>query len=537
MPGRFACLLVPRFVVAALLRAEPELRGVPLVVCDAGSRATVLDVSVEAERAGAQRGLTVAQALIRHADLVVRPLDVATLDAARAALLEVGRSVSPLVEDVGGDAEGDASAEQTVRTDGEIVIDVAGLERLFGSPAGIAAALAQRAERIGLPAGVGIADGRATARIAAGVAVRRREAILVAPGGDAAWLASLPLATLSCCARDVDAGRTRSSRQGFAPVVERLARLGVTRCGELAAMPVDEVASRLGKVATRLWYVAAGRDRTPLRPCTVPHEHVEGTRLEYGIASLEALLFVVRGLLERVTARLATASFGCGGLALTLALDDGSRIERAIGVLAPTRDVKTLLLLVRGALEASPPHAAVEAVQVTALPDRPRADQLDLFRPAGPPPARLATTLARLSALCGSERVGRAAPPPGHRPDAFRLLPFETPCGTPTPAPERAELPLVGSCAALALRALRPPRAAQVFVEAGRIAYVRAVGLGGRAVVTSGPWRIDAEWWSESPCRRDYYDVQLSDGGVYRLYRDLDATRPDSTWYVDGCYD
>jgi protein ImuB len=304
-------------------------------------------------------------------------------------------------------------------------------------------------------------------------------------------------------------------------------------------MPVDEVASRLGKVAARLWYVAAGCDRSPLRPCVVPHEHVEGTRLEYGVSSLEALLFVVRGLLDRVVARLATSSLACSGLTLSLALEDGRRIERAIGVLAPTRDVKTLTLLVRSALETAPPHAAIEAVQVTALPDRPRADQLDLFRPAGPPPAQLATTLARLSALCGADKVGRVVPPAGHRPDAFRLVPFP---GGVAPvaaahADDRDRLPLVGSCATLALRALRPPRLAQVFVEAGRIAYVRAAGLGGRAVVTSGPWRIDVEWWTESPCRRDYYDVQLSDGGVYRLYRDLDARRADSSWFVDGCYD
>jgi len=533
MPGRFACLRVPRFLVASLLRAEPELRGVPLVVCDADSRASVLDVSPEAHRVGARPGLTVAQALIRHADLIVRPLDAAALAAARAALLEVARSVSPLVEEVGAGEGADGPAEDDARG-GEVVLDVGGLERLFGSPAGIAAALARRAERVGLAAGVGIADGRATARIAAAAAVARREAMLVAPGEDAAWLATQPLAMLS---RVCEADLAARERRGWAAAVERLARLGVTRCGELAGMPVDEVASRLGKGATQMWYVAAGRDRSPLRPCVVPHEHVEGTRLEYGVGSLEALLFVVRGLLDRVVARLMTASLACGGLTLALELEDGSRVERAIGVLAPTRDVKTLTLLVRSALETAPPHAGVEAVHVVATPDRPRANQLDLFRPAGPAPARLATTLARLAALCGADRVGRAVPPAGHRPDAFGLLPFEGKCGAVTPAAERSELPLVGSCAALALRALRPPRVAQVFVEAGRIAYVRADGFGGRAVVSSGPWRIDAEWWSASPCRRDYYDVQLSDGGVYRLYRDLDAGCTESTWFVDGCYD
>jgi protein ImuB len=565
---RFACLLVPRFAVAAQLRAEPELRGCPLVVCDAGSRAQVVDASPEALRVGAHPGLTVAQALIRHADLVVRPLDVDALEAARAALVDVGRSASPCVELV-GEALQDGAPRRNGATryarggehrlasaasiahearqgstgaaaarlpgaphGGEIVIDALGLDRLFGSPAGIAAALLQRAERVGFGAGagVGLADRRATARIAAGIAVRRGEAVLVPSGEDAAWLAPLPLDALE---HALDATDDGDGRRGFRAAVERLARLGIVRCGEFAAMPIDEVASRLGPASARMWYVAAGRDRSPLRPSVAPPECSEGTRLEYGVSSIEALLFVVRGLLDRVVSRLAVLGLSCGGLTVSLGLEDGSRADRGVGVLAATRDVKTLTMLVRSAIEASPPHAAIESVHVTAIPDRPRADQLDLFRPAGPPPEQLATTLARLAALCGSGRVGRATPPPGHRPDAFVVLPF---------APHDRRPPAASTTdgeqgPALALRAIRPPRAAQVFLEAGSIAYVRAPGLGGRAVVTSGPWRIDAEWWSERPCRRDYYDVQLSDGGVYRLFRDLSATGADASWYVDGCYD
>jgi protein ImuB len=306
-------------------------------------------------------------------------------------------------------------------------------------------------------------------------------------------------------------------------------------------MSADEVASRLGRVAARMRAIASGVDASELRVSTEPHAYVEGTRLEYGIGSLEALLFLIRGMLDRVVARLALSSLSCSGLTLSLTLDDGSRTDRTIGVLAPTRDVKTLLLLTRTALESAPPHAAVEAVHVRALPDRARADQLDLFRPAGPPPEQLATTLARLAALCGSGRVGKPVPPAGYRPDAFRMAPFDPAAAgrrRATSAAEPDDEPaLVGSCATLALRALRPARAAQVFVESRRIAYVRAPGLGGRAVVTSGPWRIDAEWWTSCPCRRDYYDVQLSDGGVYRLYRDLDASSADASWFVDGCYD
>ena len=39
------------------------------------------------------------------------------------------------------------------------------------------------------------------------------------------------------------------------------------------------------------------------------------------------------------------------------------------------------------------------------------------------------------------------------------------------------------------------------------------------------------EWWSEDRCARDYWDLELSDGGLYRCYRE------DGRWYVDGVYD
>ena len=55
----------------------------------------------------------------------------------------------------------------------------------------------------------------------------------------------------------------------------------------------------------------------------------------------------------------------------------------------------------------------------------------------------------------------------------------------------------------------------------------------GRVVTAAGPWRVRAEWWSEGAFSRDYYDVQLSDGGVYRIFCDLERRQ----WFVDGVYD
>jgi hypothetical protein len=42
-------------------------------------------------------------------------------------------------------------------------------------------------------------------------------------------------------------------------------------------------------------------------------------------------------------------------------------------------------------------------------------------------------------------------------------------------------------------------------------------------------------WHAATPLSyaRDYYELALADGGVYRMYRDLYSGK----WFVDGIYD
>src|SRR5205814_2026409 len=139
---------------------------------------------------------------------------------------------------------------------------------------------------------------------------------------------------------------------------------------------------------------------------------------------LEPLLFVLRGLLDRLTARLVVRGFICGNLRLSLRLASRGCDERTVVVAAPSNDVKALLTLVRLHLEAHPPAAAIETLRVAAIPEHLRAVQLDMFRPNGPAPAQLAVTLARLAAICGADRVGAPAVADSHRPEAYALAPF-----------------------------------------------------------------------------------------------------------------
>ena len=70
-------------------------------------------------------------------------------------------------------------------------------------------------------------------------------------------------------------------------------------------------------------------------------------------------------------------------------------------------------------------------------------------------------------------------------------------------------------------------------IEAAGNLRKRIEEFAGRVVQAAGPWRVQGDWWSDGSYARDYYDAQLSDGCIYRLYCDLETR----SWFVDGVYD
>jgi protein ImuB len=489
--SRIACLVVLDLPVAAACRADPTLAGRPFALTDGpGPHARVVAASTAALARGVRPGrMSAAQARAVVADLLLRGRDAAAERSAARALADVARSVASRVE---------------TAADGAVFLDAEGTTHLVGTEAGLATALAARAGRVGLGARVGVGASMTVAWLAA-----QHGHEVVPAGTELGFLAPLPLTCLSPAA----------------DVAATLARWGVRTLGDLARLPAAEAATRLGPDGPALIRRARGVDDRPLAPDPPPAAVEEAAALEYPVALLEPLLFVLRGLVERALARTGLHGVGAARVGLVLGLEDRARDVRELPLAAPTRDVKTILMLVRTALEARPPQAAIVQAALTVVPEAVRAAQLGLFTPPGPTPERLATTLARLAALCGDSRVGAPAVVDCHRPGMAAVVPFTlAPPGPPTPSSA------AGTCR-LAVRAFRPPRPVQVFTERDAPAFVRGAALGGRVVGVAGPWRVVGEWWSTHGFARDYYDLELTDGGVYRCYRESDR------WYVDGVYD
>src|SRR5271167_3909009 len=139
----FACIFVPNFPLAAVFRAEPELRARAVAIFEGKPPLEkVFAVNESAGRIGIAPGMTKAQAEL-CSELTLRPRSLLQESTAHAALLDCAQSFSPCVEDAAPDTA---------------LIDLEGMESLFGALPEIARAIADRTAILGLEANVAVAS-------------------------------------------------------------------------------------------------------------------------------------------------------------------------------------------------------------------------------------------------------------------------------------------------------------------------------------------------------------------------------------------
>jgi protein ImuB len=463
-----------------------------------------------------------------------------------AQLVEVAREFSPRI-DVCGPRE--------------VTLDLRGLSRLFGDASTIAGELRRTAADRGLQVRVAIAGSRTSARLL----VRHRAGItIVESGDDAQSLAPLPLELLLQVRRGGPAGPpdTDQPDDADADICASFRRWGLRTLGEVAALPAADVAARLGQAGVQWQRLARGEDPLPLVP-SVPEERFEqALDLEWPIDGLEPLSFVLGRLIEPLSAHLERRDRGAAVLHVRLHLVSKAVHERSLELPAPMRDARTLRTLVLLDLESHPPPAAIDRVVVAVDPTPARVLQYSLLTRPLPSPEQVSTLMARLSALMGEGRCGAPQTVDSWRPGAFFMAPFapvEAPSDRAGQVGQVGQVGRVGRTrvdrdaspqpVVVALRRFRFAVPARVQVEDGRPVRVtterRGLG-GGRIEKCAGPWRTSGEWWKadartggtgrpepDSPWDRDEWDVTVSDGGTYRLFRERDA----NAWFIDGVLD
>jgi protein ImuB len=418
-------------------------------------------------------------------------------DAPAEALRALAFDFSPLVEQSAANA---------------FTFDATGLERLFGLPQEIAAAIARRAAEIGIKARIAIASNADTAICVA----RSFPGVNIVPYGDEArFMEDLPVAALAPSLE----------------LADTLARWGIRQLREFGALPANGLAARLGPECVKLRRLARGEVERKLRLIEDPLRFEEELELEHPVELLEPLLFLLARLLNGLLTRLATRALSTNELRLRLRLENRAMHERTLRLPVATLDAKALLKLLQLDLEAHSPASPVLHLWMAANPVEPRAAQGGLFTPESPEPVKLELTLARIRALVGDDRAGAVQLLDTHRPDAFRAAPLEL---SPVKRqPSRIARPSTAASlgVSLSLRMFRPPRAARVAIAASHPTFVAAERIRGNVLESAGPWRISGDWWTTEDWSRDEWDISLSDGGIYRIY-----CCPGG-WFVEGSYD
>jgi len=579
----FACIFVPDFPVEAVLRAEPELRAQAVAVLEGKPPLQkIFAVNEKARQTGIEPCMSKIQ-VEACSSLVLRARAPLQEAAAHAALLDCAQSFSPRVEDTAPDI---------------ILLDLSGLESLFGPPPRIARDIARRVAELGIEANVAAASNPDTAQLAA----RGFSGVTVVPEGEEAeCLGSLALEVLVSALKSTDPS----------PYTEHLLqtfdRWGVRNLRALCALPEIALSERLGQLGVRLQKLARGSTSRTLVSAEPPLVFEEAMDLDHPLVLLEPLAFLLARMLDRLCARLGSRALAAQELCLQLELDSGyfgsgefpapenipddggtgilARPNRAQlfsgpeaglnhgetpatareGTNAPERpvpasarqfirtvrlpvpmlDAKVFLKLLQLSLRTHPPGAPIVKVRLAAEPARPRATQAGLFLPPAPEPEKLELTRARIARLVGEEKVGSAELLDTHRPRSFRMQRF-----VPATSSEirRAlkkdgnEEPTNGHLAYVpltALRLFRPPLRATVTLHNGQpvhLACLQRQEVHGEIVWCAGPWRSSGDWWEQDGWSRDEWDIALPNNHTLALYR-LVHDLLSERWFVEGTYD
>ena len=519
----YASLYAREFPAQAMLRLRPQLKESPVVILEGTPpRQWVCSRNIHAHILGIEAGTTRAE-LDVFPSVTHLPRSLAEESSARAALLQAAGQFSPRVECLTPDFPGSTSGttishpgrslseRQRVKTERSdlvfqtsdthsfcCVIDIAGTEKLFGPPEKIAKKLLDAVRSLGIEAAV-VVSANIDAALCLARSLRSRIATstmagwttaIIPTGEEAAALQHLPLTVLNLTPEHA----------------ETLARWGIAALGALAALPEKELIARLGQEGRRLRQLARGQAPHLLVPAEPAFTLEERIELDSPVELLDSLLFVLGVLLDHLIARATTQILALASVTVTLTLEGpGTHTptqthSRTVRPALPTNDRRLWLRLLHLDLQAHPPSAAILSVALAAEPGATSKVQLGLFSPQLPEPARLDVTLARIRAIVGEQRVGRAILEDTHRPDSFRIEPFAIPAAI-------ALVPEPQAQARSAQRRLRPPEPIAVTLHQRR--PTSFVFRNKRYTVERawGPWYFSGNWWGVECWSMEKWDL------------------------------
>jgi DNA polymerase IV len=347
---------IDSFYASVEQRDDPSLRGRPVIV----GGGVVLAASYEARAYGVRTAMGGQQARRLCPAAVVVPPRMSAYSRASAAVFEVFRDITPLVEPISVD---------------EAFLEVSGLRRVSGEPVQIAARLrAEVRDRVGLPITVGIARTKFLAKVASQQA-KPDGLLLVPPDGELAFLHPLPVRRLWGVG---------------AKTSEKLQVHGIYTVAQVAELSESMLGSLVGAAMGRQLYalsrnIDCRRVHTGVRRRSVGAQRALGRR-SVTPAELDA---VVIGLVDRITRRMRAADRTGRTVLLRLRFDDFTWITRSHTMPRATASSVPILGAARDLVGAAQSLIAERGITLIGFAvsniDRDGAQQLELPLDGGGP--------------------------------------------------------------------------------------------------------------------------------------------------------
>jgi len=300
---------------------QPELRGKAVIV-GKSDRGVVCACSYAARAHGVHSAMPVVQARKLCPHGVFLPVRMARYSEISRQVMAVLEDFSPLVEQVSVD---------------EAYLDVTGLERVFGPPEQLGAALKQAVfTETGLTCSVGIAPVKFLAKIASDQN-KPDGLFILGPEQVGEFLASLPVDKIPGVGRQA---------------VEKLRLLGVRRAGDVLRCPERVWQKRFGKWGELLYARAQGRDSRPVVPVAqAKSEGAENTFAE-DTSDRKELERWLLDQAERVGRRLRQNRLRGRTVTLKIKFNDFRVITRGKTLSEPTHSTRRIFNAAAGLLAA-----------------------------------------------------------------------------------------------------------------------------------------------------------------------------------------
>ncbi len=480
---RWLALYLPQFPLQSLHPAQPD-RPLCLYEMQRG-RQVISACNRAARQAGIKAGMTLAAAQPLADGLQAIARDPQREQAALRRLAQWAQQFTPVV---------------SLQPPSGLLLEVGASLSLFGGIRALQQRIDEAIQRLGYRCRQGIAPtpGAAWLLAQAGIdkAIRKQSTLHE-------QIARLPVHLLSL---DAD------TRQA-------LRLLGIETIGACLQLPRAGLLRRFGAELPLQLDRILGLAPDPREPYQPPEHFHSQIMLPDAVQETEALLFLLRRLLQELSGFLLARNAGAQELQLGLIAPQRPIETLRLTLLAPTSNPDHLLSLWQEKLDRHPLAAPVEGIELRVTKPLPLSpDNLDLFAPRSNERPDVTRFLERLRNHLGPNTIRQLNMIGDHRPEK----------ATTTTPWRHGQKPLQS----LSHPHQRPPCL---------IDPPQALSLSNRGpqfhghplTLLAGPERIESGWWDSRGTRRDYYIARSQQQQTLWVFQEIGK---DVNWYLHGYF-